>query len=198
MLVMGGVMYGMRRVLLAGVCMGLGCGGDGDGAGARSGVTPSAQLGKLDATQARQLCEWASSQVNESSFEPTEQQACTLVGVSFTETPEECRALADACVQAPAEEDDGAPEEDEEQEEGDDCASAMVDAELMGCTATVAEYEACVRAAVDAIQDLFASLSCDQAGMTDFEAEAADQEPEACKKLELKCPEVFQDEATSE
>jgi hypothetical protein len=192
---MGVAMSVMRRVLLVGLGLGLGCGGDGDGAGASSGVTPSAQLGKLDTTQARQLCEWASSQVDESSFEPTKQQACTLFGISFTDNPTDCRAFADACVQAP-DENDGISEEEEEEleEEEDDCATAMVDAELMGCTATVSEYEACVRAAVDAIERVFASLSCEQAGMSDLEGDVAAQEPEACKALEAKCPDVFQDE----
>jgi hypothetical protein len=182
----------VRRVLLVSLGVWLGCGGDGDGAGAHSGVASAQKLGELSSADAKQLCEWASSQVDAHSFEPTKEQACTIFGVGFTDNPTECQQLVDACVAAP--EQDDAMADDEAADDEPDCDDAMVDAELMGCSATVAEYEACVRAAVDAIEDVFSNLSCAEAGMTDLEDDADEQEPEACKALEIKCPGVFEDE----
>ena len=148
------------------------CGG-GDGGG--SGVEGSKALTELDATERQDLCDYGQSLVSEAD---SNKVSCYFAALFFSETEEDCQAAYDACIADP----EGSVEE-----------SCNVDETPPACAAdvTVAEIEACAREQANAVSTLANSLSCSS---DPSELETAGELPPACKAVEAKCPELFEDD----
>ncbi len=141
------------------------CGGDGDGGGGTSGVAGSKKLQELEAADIKKICEWERESYKDSLG--SEEQYC----LSFAVGPDEesCQEDLDECIAS----------SDYEDELADDweCDDSTTEG-LEDCEATVAQYEACVRAIDKAEAELLSGLSC------------GDEEPEY--ELPAECDDVIE------
>lgn len=82
----------------------------------------------------------------------------------------------------------------DEQEEEDDCDSAVANAQIMQCEATVSEYEACVSKILEQAKQGLASTTCENAEtLIETDGAAIRPAPEKipeCKIFQDKCPTV--------
>lgn len=161
----------------------LGCGDD---SSSGSGVNSNKLVSEVTDEDAKKVCRWVEKQ--SASVNPSEKQICTagVLGLASDETS--CNKLVDQCVAGTSGE---LPEE-----EASDCDTASA-SDVDSCdTITVGEYEACVKAQLDALKSSLSSVSCKNAGdAPDFEASTT---PEACKKIERECPDLLEDTAGGE
>lgn len=155
--------------------LGLAACGGGDGAGGGSGVDGSKTLTELNATERQDLCDYGLSLVSDAD---STKVSCYFAALFFSETEEECQAAYDACIADP---DDSIEE------------TCNIDDNPPACAAdvTVAEMEACAREQANAFSTLADNLSCtsDPGELADF-----GELPPACKAVQAKCPELFEDE----
>lgn len=148
------------------------CGG-GDGGG--SGVEGSKALTELDATERQDLCDYGQSLVSDAD---STKVSCYFAALFFSETEQDCQTAYDACIADP---DDSVEE------------TCSIDEAPPACAAdvTVSEIEACAREQAAAVSSLADSLSC---ASDPAELEDIGELPPACKAVETKCPELFDDE----
>ena len=154
--------------------------GGGGGGGFNSGVDESKQVSELTDEEANQICR-AAEEYGDSLI--SKSQACTFASLLFSEDEASCNQFKAACEDAP-----------EEEDEEDDCTEGLPP-ELEGCTATVAEMEACQEAVAGQVRSVIAGLSCADAGNAENLGSALNVDPESlpsCQVVKEKCPNAFE------
>lgn len=148
-------------------------------AGSRSGVDKEHTAGDLNNAEVQSLCSWAATSY-EALLARDLQQTCTLFAGGFGGSAAECSLIVDECVEEF--EAVGLPPSDPST-----CPRDLVD-----CSATVGEIEACLEAQYAALEVLLGAVSCE--GGLPAEVEAAYAElPTACGRVQAKCPAMFED-----
>lgn len=153
----------------------LGCGDD-DGGGGGSGVPGSKKVNELSAAEFKSVCEDFAKKF-ESVDEAANEAVCTAAGLAAEATDEAtCTEARDECL--------GDLEPEEDPLDCDEPPEGMMD----DCDATVAEFNACVSAIVDAFEDWAGEITCesDLSELEDLENSGPD-EPPACAKLDESC-----------
>lgn len=161
------------------------CGDDDrSGSGGHTNVPAHKSIGELTDEEATSLCKATEAAYKRKvSAQDQKNFTCTMVGVMFGgmmggEDPVAgCEMYRTQCLES----------DEEFEEEAED--SCELDARAESCEVTVAEYQACINARVDAIGQLASTISCEMA----TDPEGIMDEPQACKVLEEKCPELFED-----
>jgi hypothetical protein len=198
----------MARVLLISlVCIGcavtVSCGDDDDGGAISTGLPKAAKLSSLDDEDAQKACESVAESFSAAiSSADVERAACTLTAISLSiETSDDgpsgdvagCKELAAMCVKGDEISDD--PVVIEIGPDGESCEDASVDSEIAACEATVADYERCISAFVNAYKQRLAAVSCN--GLADLEKLREDLNEQvrpsalaACDAFVTKCPDV--------
>ncbi|WP_437734088.1 hypothetical protein [Sorangium sp. So ce1335] len=149
-------------VLMAGLALAA-CGGDdGDTGG---GDLDSKQIGSLTAADAQAVCDDLAASSN-----VTKEDLCEVAGAFASLGGADCETVKADCMSQP----------DEPSEGSDACSTAGFE----GCTATVAEYKACMAAQVEAVKAFSCAAPPDTSG----------EPPAACAALNEKCPEVLGNE----
>ncbi|MGK3988916.1 hypothetical protein WME99_38085 [Sorangium sp. So ce136] len=150
-------------VLMAGLALAA-CGGDDDGGDDGStggGDLDGKQLGSLTAADSEALCQDLAASVT-----VTKEDLCEVAGAYSALGGADCEATTAECMSQP-----------EQPSEGVECSSAG----FTGCTATVAEYKACMTAQVNTLKAISCTSPPDTSG----------EQPAACAPLNDKCPEVL-------
>ena len=155
-----------------------------------SGLPAESSIGDLSGDDAVTLC--AALNTAERKVNPT--AGCTFYAVMATTTGDEidtaaCETMRDECV-VDANADNSADTSDE-------CDSTALTAMLSGCTATVAEIEACESDSLAAQSAMVAGASCDTAGTSDY-SEGEQVEVASCAALATKCPTLYGDDEGGE
>ena len=187
-------------VLIAGYVAGIGgCGDDsGDGTAApgqvATGLPPGQSLGTLTQADAEQLCQ-ASSRAAQELMASAEYHSgsCKLAGVmmagmgaAFADPPppdselqQTCKTMYDQCMSA----------QPQSTESSGTCTPPPAT-----CTATVAEYEACMEASLRAMKDVYAALpGCEEITAaslqtsTSTETSMTASQPPECQAFSSKC-----------
>jgi len=175
----------------------LGC-GDGDArSGVDTGLAEATALGDVSSADSVSACQKVRSAV-QAQF-PVDQNvrgACELYGAALTDTPSQCQQQADSCV---TQTNDGS-NSFFRRENLDFGAALPCDGDVSGfagCPVTVGEYEACVDARINQVEELFSHFSCTQAANIDLsEAQGLVQQltsqesPGACERLQTECPQA--------
>ncbi len=184
--------------ILALICLQLGaCGGDdGDGGGGgggghvSSGLDSNKPLAGLTAEEAQSACHALSSSIGQAlPDEDLTRYACTLFGAIFSVQSKPdgtfaideaaCEGMVDDCI---------ADARAEPATTQDECEAGTVSAELMSCTATVGELEACLDAAIARIRSQLDMVSCDSPVSSTLPATQEMPALPACAQVEAKCP----------
>ncbi|XYH97969.1 hypothetical protein ACMHYB_61215 [Sorangium sp. So ce1128] len=150
-------------VLMAGLALAA-CGGDDDGGdgGQSGGDLDGKQLSSLTAADSQALCQDLAA-----SFTITKEDLCEVAGAFASAFGGgDCEAAKAECMSEP-----------EQPSEGGGCSTAG----FTSCTATVAEYKACMTAQADALKAISCATPPDTSG----------ELPAACAPLSDKCPEVL-------
>ncbi|WP_437287979.1 hypothetical protein [Sorangium sp. So ce406] len=140
------------------------CGGDDDGGdeGNSGGDLDGKQLGSLTAEESQAVCQDLGA-----SLTVTKEDLCEVAGAFASAFGgADCEATKAECMSEP-----------EQPTEGGECATAG----FADCTATVAEYKACMTAQVDALKAITCTTPLDPSG----------EPPAACAALSDKCPEIL-------
>lgn len=184
----------MRRLLIGLLfTAAAGCSGSDDSSnGISTGLPADKQLADVTADEAEEACVAIGNAVQKRfSPEALAPAMCTFLGVAFTQSPEDCQEIADACLDDPDALGDMAPSFDGF--DPNDCTGDT--SEFEDCDATVGELETCFNDYIGTFEATLNSVTCDDAG--DAEAlEALDMEPEtpdSCETLEDQCPMVLSD-----
>ncbi|XXY44464.1 hypothetical protein WME91_31115 [Sorangium sp. So ce269] len=150
-------------VLMAGLALAA-CGGDDDGGdtgGNSGGDLDGKQLSSLTAAEIEQVCQDLSA-----SATVTKEDLCEVAGAFSALGGADCEATKTECMNQP-----------EQPSEGGECSNAG----FTGCTATVAEYKACMTAQVATLKAISCTAPPDTSG----------EQPAGCAALSEKCPEVL-------
>ncbi len=193
----------MRRwiVLLTAVPLALAaaCDDDDDSGGGstdvNSGIAAGETVDSLDDGDGERLCtaiERASAHVVDAST------ACTLAGLLFSSTPDECRQFEQLCRSA--------AEQPVEPDDGSEGTCPFADpAQRAACTATVEEIEGCIEASLQMTRAVLSALDCSQAsgegGLLGAVSgggglgglESLETLPTECVGVQQKCPNLFRD-----
>ena len=173
---------------LAGMAL-IGCGGDDPRL--NTDLPRERPLNSLSDAEARSFCEDIERFADDlaDDIEPSKQQACNYIAVSFSETEQECEEIRAACL---ASDEDPTEDPDEEEEEPVEvrCADATADEIPESCDVTIGEFEVCLEDIADQSRDLFTSASCSMPGEP---PDAEDELPASCAALEARCPGLFMD-----
>lgn len=158
----------MTRMKLVGVLMaGLAiaaCGGDDDGGGSGDqggGNLDSKQLGSLTAAESQAVCQELVASVT-----VTKEDVCEFAGAFAGAFGGDCETAKTECMNAP-----------EQPGEGGGCSTTG----FTDCTATVAEYKACMTANAEAMKAVTCETPLDTSG----------EPPAACAALSEKCPAIL-------
>ncbi|WP_438017362.1 hypothetical protein WMF18_42465 [Sorangium sp. So ce315] len=153
-------------VLMAGLALAA-CGGDDDGGdeGQSGGDLDSKQLGSLTAAESQQVCQDLAASVT-----VTKEDVCEFAGAAASAFGADCEAVKTECMNAPEEPSEGS----------DQCATNS----FAGCTATAAEYKACMTANAEAMKAVTCATPPDTSG----------EPPAACAALNEKCPKILGNE----
>jgi hypothetical protein len=147
----------------------------------RSGLDGSHVVGELDGAEASALCGWASASYGALLGEDLG-QTCTLFAGGYGANAEECALLVDACVT------------DLQASGFVDTESASCSDDLLGCSATVGEIEACLMEQYAALEALLGAVSCEGGLPAEVEAQYSEIGP-ACAVVSAKCADFFDDDA---
>ncbi|WP_437958010.1 hypothetical protein WME76_43165 [Sorangium sp. So ce119] len=150
-------------VLMTGLALAA-CGGDDDGGdeGNSGGDLDGKQLGSLTAEESQAVCEDVAA-----SATVTKEDVCELAGAFASAFGgADCETAKAECMSQP-----------EQPTEGGECATAG----FADCTATVAEYKACMTAQIEALKSITCETPLDTSG----------EPPAACAGLDQKCPEIL-------
>ncbi|WP_438040992.1 hypothetical protein [Sorangium sp. So ce128] len=153
-------------LLMAGLALAA-CGGDDDGGngdtgGQSGGDLDGKQLGQLTAADSQALCQDLAASVT-----VTKEDLCEVAGAFAGAFGGDCEATKAECMSEP----------DQPSQGGGECSTEG----FAGCTATVAEYKACVKAQADAVKAITCATPPDTSG----------EPPAGCAALSEKCPEVL-------
>jgi hypothetical protein len=163
------------------------CGGGG-GSSFSSGVDGSKPIASLSPDENTKLCKAAADYAKEHlSKGDAKEVGCRLIGIvggiagslgggGDAAIRSACKQTYDECMKS----------------EGTVMQDSTCSAPTGTCTATVADYEACVREAPESLDDVRAKLpTCaevTQASLASFQKDVADARGPACKALAAKCP----------
>jgi hypothetical protein len=148
-------------------------------AGSRSGVDNQHTAADLNNAEVQSLCGWAASSY-QALLSADPQQTCTLFAGGFGGSPAECSLIVEECVDEI--ETVGLPPAD----------PTTCPADLVDCSATVGEIEACLAEQYAALEVLLDAVSCEGGLPADVESKYA-QIPPACALVQAKCPAMFED-----
>lgn len=153
-------------VLMAGLALAA-CGGDDDGGdeGNSGGDLDGKQLGSLTAADSQAVCQDLAA-----SITITKEDLCEFAGAFAGAFGGDCETTKTECMNEP-----------EQPTEGEACSTTG----FAGCTATVAEYKACMTAQAEAIKAITCATPPDTSG----------EPPAGCAALNQKCPEILGGEA---
>ncbi|MEM1413942.1 MAG: hypothetical protein AAGH15_03540 [Myxococcota bacterium] len=169
---------------IAALVMAMGCGDDGDTTFS-SGIAAERPLTSLSDAEARDLCIAVGNEAND-VFRSID--VCTFLGLVFSEGDvASCNETANACRMGetpadPFELDDPVVE----------CMNTSA-AEVAGCDATVAEFEACVNEALGQLEAFAAAVSCANAA-TDVGLPDEPFTGAACRALGDECLMIVEDD----
>jgi hypothetical protein len=154
------------------------CGDDDGGGGGASGVSDSATLASLSASEQTKVCNSLQSKFSAVEVDTTK-LSCTLSGVTFAQgDAAQCATLRDSCVDAAKD----APAETT------DLGCGSQDGELEDCgDVTVGELNDCMDELTAAVRSISSKLTC-SASAADLMSVMDLDTPAACKKLEARCP----------
>lgn len=129
------------------------CGGTG------SGLEPDMQLGDFRNDDAEQLCDWVQTRIDK-VFTPKKQQelSCTAEGVvaaSSVNRPELCEATFKLCMDESSYDNFVDPLR---------CHRVRADDIDRDCSATVEEFEACIKAIEEELGNVINDINCDYLG----------------------------------
>ena len=179
----------MRRVLIGLFFMTVASCSDSDdsGNGVSTGLPADKQLSDITEGEAEEACVAVGNAVQQRfSPEALAPAMCTFLGVAFTQSPDDCQEVADACLEDPDALGDMAPSF--EGFDPDECTGDT--SEFDDCDATVGELETCLNDYIGTFEATLNSVTCADAG--DEEAlQALDMEPDtpaSCETLEDECP----------
>jgi hypothetical protein len=150
------------------------CGGDDEGSSGSSSVPGPTLLTAVSADQARELCMFAERTYKDTL--PDEETYCKAWAASDASSASACEVEEQNCLDSNAYQDDV----DEDWE----CDDADADHEGV-CTATVSEYEACLRARARARTAFYEIAGCDKPASFGDRAE-----PTECVTLRSKCADI--------
>jgi len=164
-------------------------GGSGSG-NVSTGLPSSKRLSELTAPEAQTLCiRLAQAGRDALSQNDFQRFTCTIeaLGTSIQQDASgmtsidrmACQAAVNSCL---AEEGDTTTE--------NNCAQADLAADLMGCTATASELEACLSASIGQLRNLLTTFDCDST-VSELMNSDGFEEPAACESLDMKCPGVL-------
>jgi hypothetical protein len=180
--------------------------GDDDGGGVTTGLPPDQALAELDAEDSRAACEAVADGLDgvlsadeRKRIECTAQALPMSITASGTAQPQvdvaECRDLVRRCVGG---ESIGggadAPSFDLDFSRDVDCDADEMRTQFANCSATVAEYENCLNAALAQMDRFFAMIDCD--ALADLEAGESPADGldiaslPACEMLADECPQI--------
>ena len=175
----------------------LGCADGGSSQGVDTGLAEATALRDVSSADSISACQRVRSAV-QAQF-PVDQnvrKACELYGAALTDTPGACQTEADSCVTQTNSGMSGLFT----RENLDFGASLSCDGDVSGfagCEVTVGEYESCVDARIEQVQELFSHFSCSQAASVDLnQAQGLVQQltnqatPKACERLMNECPQA--------
>jgi hypothetical protein len=174
----------------------MGCGGGGGGSGFSTSVPPGTPLNKLSASDATKLCMDTGTFVNaqvkadlgNKAFEcrvASDDVALNSATATTTDAmlQQACQEFYQTCLTTPIPADAGVG--DFEDTSSTDCSTAPTD--VASCTATVAQYSACVSETVTDIQIIFPA--CNQLTTTSLSVDAgASATGPACTTFYALCP----------
>lgn len=154
------------------------CGGEGGGP-VDSGLPPEKTGMELTADEADRLCTANLENLSSQNTAGEQKNAtCVALGLLFTaqagNTPAECESVAKMCRDGAGE--DGMMEGGEQM-----CELGF---ELMTCTATIADIEACMTEKNEASAEAIRNISCDDAGKDPI----APVTGPSCTKIKSTCP----------
>jgi hypothetical protein len=183
-------------IVLLGVAA-LGCADDRPDHGVDTGLAAATALRDVSSADSISACQKVRSAV-QAQF-PVDQnvrKACELYGAALTDTRPECQAQADTCV-TQTNSGSGSLFTRENLDFG---ASLSCDGDISGfagCELTVGEYESCLNARIQQVEELFSHFSCTQAASVDVtQAQGLVQQltqqatPSACERLMSECPQA--------
>lgn len=153
-------------LLMAGLALAA-CGGDDDGGNGDTGSQSGGdldgkQLGQLTAADSQAVCQDLAA-----SITVTKEDLCEVAGAFAGAFGGDCEATKAECMSAP-----------EQPSQGDGGCSTEG---FAGCTATVAEYKACMKAQADGVKAITCATPPDTSG----------EPPAGCAALTEKCPEIL-------
>ncbi|HTN89551.1 MAG TPA: hypothetical protein VL242_38000 [Sorangium sp.] len=150
-------------VLMAGLALAA-CGGDDDGGdtgGNSGGDLEGKQLSSLTAAETQQVCQDLAASVT-----LTKEDVCEFSGAFAGAFGGDCEATKAECMSQP-----------EQPSQGGECSTTG----FTDCTATVAEYKACMTAQIEAMKAVTCATPPDTSG----------EPPAGCAALDQKCPAIL-------
>lgn len=191
----------ITQLLLVLMIVATGCSGGSSGTGSSSGnfstgIEPSRKINSLTPSEVSTACKNLDSYASEKI---TDELGCNLSGIIFQDLfrPFDPTLPADrvqACEQIKGE----CLNDNSRDEEVIDCELEKEVARNQACQAVVAEYEVCVKTAIDALSDEFSDVSCDIAASKEqSDAIAIRLQNRAniaeCAAVMTKCPGLLED-----
>jgi hypothetical protein len=170
----------MKQLLVICLLLGPACGNDG-GSNGGSGIRGSIKLSELTVVQARAICR---ALVDYDYSTRSTEDACTDAAAEETQTVAECREYVEVCVEEDKADleadlqDDLEECEEKDEQDRDDLQDLPAD-----CSYTVAEYEKCNKAEIDADVRSLRRASCLDAGKLDDANYDNSDTSEECEKL---------------
>jgi hypothetical protein len=184
-----------------------GCGGDGEGSGVDTGLAESTVLRDITSSESITACQNIRGAIQqEFGVDQTLRKACELMGAALTDTTADCQERATTCV---TEANEGTNPLFR-REELDFAANLECDgdtSDFADCDVTVGEFESCMDARLEQVEELFAQFTCNAAATIDttdaqmYISQLGNREtPSACQRLQSECPraEPFGDEEAAE
>ena len=175
-----------------------GCGGGGSGTHVDTGLADATALRDLTSAQAISACQSVRSAIQaQFTVDDNVRRACELYGSALSDTPAECRTQADSCVTQTNDGDNPLfPRDALDFSAALDCEGDSSSG-FEGCAVTVGEYERCLDARIDQVNQLFSSFSCAHAASVEMsdaqdfvEQLAHPQTTSACERLQSECPQA--------
>lgn len=174
--------------LLLSPLMSAACGDDGGGGGtvtadpfqSESVEDTGTVAGELSAAERDAFCQELATYFDQQVPPATQRRiTCYFLGAALSGgNREACEATAEACLDDAELEVSGTDLE---------CDQARLD----GCTATVAELQACFTDTTSVVKTIASRLSC---SMSAADFQAYEDKPASCQAVEAKCPNLFVDE----
>jgi heat shock protein HslJ len=175
----------------------LSCGGGSSGGRVDTGLPEATVLRDLTASDSVSACQHVRSAIQaQFTLDDNVRRVCQLYGAALTDTSADCQAQADACVTQT----NSGTNTFFKRDDLDFAASLSCDGDVSGfagCDLTVGEYEKCLDARMDLVEQLFTNFSCAQAasiGTADaqnFVQQLTHPEtPAACTRLQTECPQA--------